>query len=114
MFQFQFMHINSLYVDIKTHENEDAISVLLPAFSPLVVFFPCILGIDGEERSRLTTRNWIPLRVAAVADSVLSRVDRVDDHLLYSSCNHKPRHVKQQVRTWVIPLLDILTTGLRH
>ena len=30
-------------VDGRTHEDEDAISILLPAIDHLVVFFPCKL-----------------------------------------------------------------------
>ena len=35
--------------DTVTHENEDPISILLPAIDHLVVFFLCNLGIYREE-----------------------------------------------------------------
>jgi hypothetical protein len=42
--------------DTRTHEDEDAISILLPAFDHLVVFFLCDLGVHGEERLRAVTK----------------------------------------------------------
>jgi hypothetical protein len=42
--------------DTRTHEDEDSISILLPAFDHLVVFFLCSLGVHGEERLRAVTK----------------------------------------------------------
>ena len=39
-------------VDTMTHENEDAISVILPAFDHLVVFSLCNAGVYREELPR--------------------------------------------------------------
>jgi hypothetical protein len=36
--------------DMRTHENEDAISILLPALDHLVVLIIRGLGVYGEER----------------------------------------------------------------
>jgi hypothetical protein len=52
---------------IRTHKNEDAISVLLPAFDHLVVFILCSLGVYGEERPRAVTEvgfslKWLTMR----------------------------------------------------
>jgi hypothetical protein len=41
----------------RTHENEDAISVFLPAVDHPVVFFLCSLGIHGEEGTRAVTKD---------------------------------------------------------
>jgi hypothetical protein len=35
--------------DMRTHKDEDSISILLPAFDHLVVFILCSLGVYGEE-----------------------------------------------------------------
>jgi hypothetical protein len=40
---------------MRTHENEDAISILLPSLDHLVVFIICGLGVYREERPRAVT-----------------------------------------------------------
>jgi hypothetical protein len=40
----------------RTHENEDTISILLPAFDHFVVLFLCGFGIYGKERPRAVTK----------------------------------------------------------
>jgi hypothetical protein len=40
----------------KTHKNEDAISIVFPALSILVVLFLCGFGVYGKERSRAVTK----------------------------------------------------------
>jgi hypothetical protein len=37
--------------NMRTHKNEDPISVLLPSLNHFVVLFICGLGIHGEERT---------------------------------------------------------------
>jgi hypothetical protein len=37
--------------DMRTHKNEDPISILLPTLDHLVVLILCGLGICGEERA---------------------------------------------------------------
>ena len=60
--------------DTRTHEDEDPISIFLPALDHLVVLFLCDFGIYGEERPRAVTRVrsllqrlvWCRLRVVVV------------------------------------------------
>ena len=42
--------------DTRAHEDEDAISILLPAFNHLIVFLLRNLGVHGEERLRAVTK----------------------------------------------------------
>ena len=42
-------HINA---DTRTHENEDSVGILLPAFDHLVVFLLRGVGVHGKERTR--------------------------------------------------------------
>ena len=44
------------------HKNEDAISILLPAFDHLVVLFFCSFVVHREERPRAVTEAKFPLR----------------------------------------------------
>ena len=37
----------NMNADTRTHENEDPVSILLPAFNHLVVFIFCSLGVYG-------------------------------------------------------------------
>jgi hypothetical protein len=46
----------------RTHENEDSISILLPALDHLVVFVICGLGVNGEERPGAVTEVGLPLQ----------------------------------------------------
>jgi hypothetical protein len=48
--------------DTRTHENEDGISILLPAFDHLVVFILCNVGVYGEELPRAVTKVGFPLQ----------------------------------------------------
>ena len=65
--------------DTRTHENENPISILLPAIDHLVVFFLCSLGVYGEEWSRAVTevgfslrrQIWCRLRVVGVILGVI-------------------------------------------
>jgi hypothetical protein len=40
----------------RTHKDEDAISIFLPALDHLVVLFLCGFGVYGEERPRAVTK----------------------------------------------------------
>ena len=46
----------------RTHENEDAICIVFPAFGVLVVFFLCGFGVYGEEGSGTVTEIGLWLR----------------------------------------------------
>jgi hypothetical protein len=48
--------------DTRTHENEDAIGIFLPALDHLVVFIICGLGIYREERAGAVTEVGFSLR----------------------------------------------------
>ena len=48
--------------DTGTHENEDGICILLPAFDHLVVFILCNVGVYGEELPRAVTKVGFPLQ----------------------------------------------------
>jgi len=48
-------------VNGRTYEDEDAISILLPAVDHLVVFFPCELRIHGKDWPRAVTEVGLPL-----------------------------------------------------
>ena len=39
----------------RTHENEDAICIVFPAFGVIVVLFLCGFGVYGEEKSGTVT-----------------------------------------------------------
>jgi hypothetical protein len=69
----------------RTHEKEDPISVFLPAFDHLVVFFLCSLGIYGEEWPRAVTEVRFPLqrpiqcRLREVAVAICGRYFEISD-----------------------------------
>ena len=46
---YSFLCYESMDGDVRTHENEDAISVLCPAVSHLIIFFLCNLRIHGKD-----------------------------------------------------------------
>ena len=48
--------------NMKTHKNEDPISIFLPALDHLVVLFLCSFGIYGEKRTRAVTETGCSLR----------------------------------------------------
>ena len=95
--------------DTKTHKNEDPISILLPAFDHLVVFFLCSLGVYGEERSRAVTevrfslrwRIWCRLRVVGVA-------------ICYRHYEISEMSNPRVTHTWVVLHLDGSVSSLRH
>jgi hypothetical protein len=66
--------LDSINADTRTHEDEDPVSISLPSFDHLVVFFLCSFGVHGEERLRAVTEVgfylgwliWCRVRVVAV------------------------------------------------
>jgi hypothetical protein len=46
----------------RTHKNENAISIFLPALDHLVVLFLCSFGVYGEEWTRAVTEVGFSLR----------------------------------------------------
>jgi hypothetical protein len=53
---------DNMSADTRTHENEDRISIFLPALDHLVVLFLCGFGVYGEERPRAVTEIGFPLQ----------------------------------------------------
>jgi hypothetical protein len=47
----------------ETHENEDAISIFLPALDHFVVLLLCGFGVYREELSRAVTEDIFPLQL---------------------------------------------------
>jgi len=47
---------------MRTHENEDPVSIFLPALNPLVVLFLGGFGVHGEEWSRAVSEVGSSLR----------------------------------------------------
>ena len=51
----------ALDANTRTHENENPVSILLPAFDHLLVFFLSSPGVYGEERSRAVAEDEFSL-----------------------------------------------------
>ena len=107
--------------DTRTHENEDPVSILLPAINHLVVFFLCSLGVYGEERSRAVTevgfslgwRTWCRLRVVGV---ILGVIICYRHHKMMNSASkgETKRVTNTWVLAWVVSHVDDLVSSLRH
>ena len=58
---FRIMYEAARIGNTRTHENEDAISVFLPALDYLLVLFLCSLGIYREEPTGAVTKDGFSL-----------------------------------------------------
>ena len=63
---YDYMHLNIDTVT-STHKNEQAFSVLLPAFGHLIIISLCNLRIEGKEWSRAVTEAGFPLWLRKVS-----------------------------------------------
>ena len=124
---FQFVHKGSMNIDTRTYEDKNSLSIFLPAFDHLVVFFYCGLGIQGEDRLRAVTNvrfylqwlqflwfQWLEwLRWLRWLRSLIRcRLDLVTLYFIYI---RELRVSKRQgAHTWVIPLLEVWVSMLRH
>ena len=98
-------------VDTRTYENEDGISILLPAFDHLVVFILCNVGVYGEEFPRAITEFRFPL-----GGLVRCRLGlKVAVAIYYRHYEiGEDRSNLRVIHTWVVPRLWILANRLRH
>jgi hypothetical protein len=99
-------------VDTGTHENEDAISILLPAFDHLVVFILCNVGVYGEEFPRAVTEVGFPLQGLVRC--------RLGQRVVTVAICHRHYKIGENrsnlwvIHTWVVPRHWIWANRLRH
>ena len=87
--------------DRKTHKDEDAFGILLPAFDHFVVFLLCSLAVQGEERTRAVNEDGFFQLLSLVA-------------IIYFCELGENRLKLYLTRTCVSPPLEVSETTLRH
>jgi hypothetical protein len=92
-----------------THENEDSISIFLPALDHLVVLFLCGFGVYGEEWSRAVTEDGFSMRWLRWCWPSLGAID-----FIYIYEPGGDRSKQQVTHTCVVPSLEVLMSHLRH
>ena len=92
-----------------THENEDSISIFLPALDHLVVLFLCGSGVHGEEWSRAVTEVGFSMRWLRWCWPSPGAID-----FIYIYEPGGDRSKQQVTHTCVVPSLEVLMSHLRH
>jgi hypothetical protein len=97
--------------DMRTHKNENSVSIFLPALNHLVVFIICSLGVHREERTGAVTEVELPMQWR-----IRCRL-RMNDVLIRYEIVKLVRKVEAATVTHAWPrvaTLQISVTSLRH